>query len=470
MPRLVLRVALGFAGALFVAVTAGAQAIGEAGQFGFEQAEARAIKEPVKRLTLTVRGLVIDATTKRPIARFRVIPGVPNEHGATWQPHLMTTHQHGLFESPPNARAWDETRFRVEAEGYRPSVSRVVKKSEGEVKLTFALQADAGVSAVVLTPDGAPAKGAQAAWATRSHEATGKGATITLWGLGDSLSAQVVTADATGRFRLPPECDPGTIVVAHPSGYAEIKPADLMVSKAVTLRRWCRVEGRVLAGKKPVASQKVRLYRIGSPGERAPTHTWQDEAITDVGGRFACDRLVAGRLFIDRVFPAGDGEGGVNGLACLIEVREGQTHRVSLGGPGRTLVGRFQAPKDLGLPLNWSLVRFELGLPAPHIGFPGDDKIWEIYRAFLNSEEGKAYFRENLPVGRDGSFQIESVPPGEYSLSIQVYGPAVGRPAEAKKLYAATEERIDVSPIWNEGGALPQSVGTINLRTVTGNL
>ena len=77
----------------------------------------------------------------------------------------------------------------------------------------------------------------------------------------------------------------------------------------------------------------------------------------------------------------------MNGLATFIEVREGQTTRVSLGGPGRALVGRFEAPKDLGLPIDWSKVRVHLGLKAPHIGWPSDEPYWEIYRAFLNTEE-----------------------------------------------------------------------------------
>jgi hypothetical protein len=456
-----------FGGAGDVPAASAAQVKGSAGQMRPDQAEDGPTEEPAKPPTLTVRGLVIDAATKRPIARFRVVPGALNEHGATWQPHLTTTHRHGLFELPPDVRAWDETRFRVEAEGYRPAVSRIVKKSEREVKLTFALQAEAGISVVVRTPDGAPAMGAQAAWATVSHEATGKGATITLWNDSEFLGAKVVTAGAEGGLRLFPDCDPGTIVVAHQTGYAEIKPADLMTSKAVTLRRWCRVEGRVLAGTKPVAGQKVRVYRIGPPGEASPTHSWKDDAITDAAGRFACDRVVQGRLVIDRVFPSGGGEAFVHGLACSIEVREGQTTRVSLGSPGRTLVGRFQAPKDFGLPIDWSLVSVDLGLPAPHIGFPGDDAIWASYRAFLNTDEGKAYLRDHLPVARDGSLRIESVPPGEYSLSIRVLGPAVGRPAETEKIYASTGDRIEVSPIWDEGGAMTQSVGTINLRTYT---
>jgi hypothetical protein len=416
---------------------------------------------------LTVHGLVIDATTQRAIPRFRVIPGALMSHGVTWQPHLITTHKGGQFHLPPNERAWDQTQFRVEAEGYRPGISRIVKKSEGEVKLRFALQADPGISAVVRTPEGAPAAGAQAIWATLSHEATGHGATISLSNLAEPLGARVVTADAAGRFRLPPESDPGVVLVAHERGYAEIQPADLARSGVVTLHRWCRVEGRVLAGTKPVAGQKVWIYRIGSPGEASPTHSWEDEAITGADGQFACDRVVQGRLVVDRVFAARPVQGIVHGLATTIEIREGQVTQVSLGGPGRALIGRFEASKDLGLPIDWSKVGVQLGLKAPHIGFPGDEPIWETYRAFLNTEEGRAYLRDHLPVARDGSFRIEAVPPGDYLLSVWVFGPAIGKPAETDTLYATAGARIEVKATASGRDDEPQALGTILLRTQT---
>jgi hypothetical protein len=133
------------------------------------------------------------------------------------------------------------------------------------------------------------------------------------------------------------------------------------------------------------------------------------------------------------------------------------------------LVGRFRAPKDLGLPIDWSKVRIHFGLKAPHVGFPGDEPIWETYRAFLNTEEGKAYLRDDLPVGRDGSFRIESVPPGDYLLSLWVFGPAVGRPAETETVYASGHVRIEVDPTWDSRSEEPQSLGTIDLRTNTRN-
>ena len=77
------------------------------------------------------------------------------------------------------------------------------------------------------------------------------------------------------------------------------------------------------------------------------------------------------------------------GSVTFIEVREGRNTRVDLGGMGRT-VGRFEAPKDLGLPIDWSKVRLEFGLKAPHIGWPSDEPFWKFYRAFCIPREGKA--------------------------------------------------------------------------------
>lgn len=82
----------------------------------------------------------------------------------------------------------------------------------------------------------------------------------------------------------------------------------------------------------------------------------------------------------------------------------------------------------------------------------------------MNTEEGKAYPRDNLPVNGDGSFRIDAVPPGDYLLSLWVAGPAVGRPAEPDVYYASGHARIVVNPTLDELGDEPQSLGTIILQ------
>jgi hypothetical protein len=81
------------------------------GQVPGDRPEAEPNAEPAKRASLAVHGLVIDATTKRAIARFRVIPGALTSPGVTWQPHLITTHRGGRFDFPPTERVWDPAQW-----------------------------------------------------------------------------------------------------------------------------------------------------------------------------------------------------------------------------------------------------------------------------------------------------------------------------------------------------------------------
>jgi hypothetical protein len=191
---------------------------------------------------------------------------------------------------------------------------------------------------------------------------------------------------------------------------------------------------------------------------------WEADAVTNAEGWFTCDRVVAGRLVIDRVFARGAAVDMVNGLACTIEVRTGDTTRVALGGPGRTVLGRFEAPGDLAFPIDWSRVHVRLGLFAPHIGLPGDDDVWRVYGAFLDSEEGKAYYRDGLPVGGDGSFRIEGVPTGHFQLFIWVPGAAVGKADEKPRYYAIGTSRVEVEPGTPGQVFEPLSLGTIILH------
>src|SRR5262249_46330597 len=113
-----------------------------------------------KAAGLVVRGRVTDAASGQPIARVRLIPAPASTSGGrtTWQPHLMKTHEGGRYEFRA-PRPWERTRFRVEAEGYRPEISRPVKETEGEVVIDFALHKDPGLSGIVRNVDGAPVAG-----------------------------------------------------------------------------------------------------------------------------------------------------------------------------------------------------------------------------------------------------------------------------------------------------------------------
>jgi hypothetical protein len=156
----------------------------------------------------------------------------------------------------------------------------------------------------------------------------------------------------------------------------------------------------------------------------------------------------------------------VGGLATEIEVREGEVTRVTLGGPGRTLIGRLAAPKDLGRTIDWSKVHARLALRAPHFGMPGDEAVWENYLAFLKTAEGEAYCHDPVPIGPDGSFRVKGVPPARYQLIVWVPGPAVGKPDESSAPYAMAAAEVEVGPA-RDGGDERLTLGTIVLSKRT---
>ena len=117
------------------------------------------------------------------------------------------------------------------------------------------------------------------------------------------------------------------------------------------------------------------------------------------------------------------------------------------------LVGRLEAPDDLGTPIDWSAVKIGLALSAPHVGFPGDVPIWSAYRKFLATEEGKAYRRTDLVVERNGTFLIDGVPPGDYTLTVRALGPAVAQPDNKGNFYLTGGATFTVDPTPDDQGA-----------------
>jgi len=119
-------------------------------------------------------------------------------------------------------------------------------------------------------------------------------------------------------------------------------------------------------------------------------------------------------------------------------VKPGETAVVTLGGPGRTVVGRVATLGADPASLDWrrdshSLqlrVPFNMDIPSPDIsGVTTDEERQRIWaenrrrqREFWDSERGKAIDRQFrtyiLQFQTNGAFRVDSVPPGTYDLSI----------------------------------------------------
>ena len=107
-------------------------------------------------------------------------------------------------------------RLRVEADGYMPAVSRVIRDDEDNPVVNFVLQKGAGIAGVVQLPDGTPLAGADVVLVSPSQPAF---LTNGLPPRGNDH--RIVKTGGDGHFTFPPQEPPYTIVVLHDRGFAE---------------------------------------------------------------------------------------------------------------------------------------------------------------------------------------------------------------------------------------------------------
>src|SRR5262249_46278499 len=140
---------------------------------------------------LVISGSVTDAVTGKPVPRFQVVQGVEQlqerqgvlswllgkKRTIRWRRMVAVEYTGGRysreFELPGR-----ETSVRVEAPGYEPAESRAFRPDEGALIQDFRLKPAAGISGVVLLPDGRPAAGVQVVLGTREDRAFVRGGVV----------------------------------------------------------------------------------------------------------------------------------------------------------------------------------------------------------------------------------------------------------------------------------------------------
>ena len=107
-------------------------------------------------------------------------------------------------------------RLRIEADGYMPAVSCVLRDDEDGPVVNFALQKGTSITGVVRSPDGAPLAGADVVLVVPSHPAF-----LTNGMPPTGNDHQVIKTTSDGRFVFPPQEAPYSIIVRHDRGFAE---------------------------------------------------------------------------------------------------------------------------------------------------------------------------------------------------------------------------------------------------------
>jgi uncharacterized GH25 family protein len=387
---------------------------------------------------LVVTGKVTDAATKQPIKSFRVIPGIRSSPThMNWARGEGFPAADGHYEFRPN-RGYPAHIVRIEADGYRPAASRDIKSDEGNVVVDFELEKGKDVTAKVVTPRNRPAAKARVALGGAGSQIQIKNGDIDD---GSTFAARAETDDA-GRFHFPAQDKGFQLVIVHPSGFAQIKStADWELTRIIRLEPWCRVEGTYRIGRAPAANVplEISVPRVNAFGDDGP-HIY-DQHLTTTGpdGRFAFDRVIPGLGRIGRCITFTDDEGAsevTSAPSIAARFPAGETVHIDLGGAGRPVVGKLRQPEGFTGRVRWNFAVIQVQ-PA---GAKGD-------------ADGPSF---TATVDRDGTFRIDDMPAGDYSLDVYFMENDPGH---------LRNHRFRVPAPEGDPAARPVDLGTLKLET-----
>ncbi len=162
----------------------------------------------------------------------------------------------------------------------------------------FRLKPAAGISGVVLLPDGRPAAGVQVVLGTQENRAFVRGGVVQ-----ENSNAERTTTGPDGRLTVPKREGAFLLVVAADAGFADATSDEFAKTGKLVLQPWGRIEGEVRIGRKPAAYQSV-VYLPELPSNRGDAfrmRSYDYHFTADSQGRFAIDRVIPGRGHIARV-------------------------------------------------------------------------------------------------------------------------------------------------------------------------
>jgi beta-lactamase regulating signal transducer with metallopeptidase domain len=299
-----------------------------------------------------------------------------------------------------------------------------------------ALVTDSGIDGIVLTPDGKPAEKAQVALevpGSRILVVDGK-----LDGFPDH--SRRTQTDRAGRFHFSPEKRKFELIIVHPTGIA-MRPKAKRNRRIFKLNSWSRVEGTFRVGGKPLGNVPLSIFNDDKiePDDKGPSVGVMCETKSGRDGHFVFEHVPPGRVRIGRDIPldeVGEAKEIVSVCKVPMTVAAGATAHLDLGVPGRIVVGKLRLNPGLKGDINWR---------SGHV---------TIYVA--RSERLPADSSFFTPVGREGAFRIEDVPPGKYDVTAVL--------PEGSSLYLLEPKRVVVPKSGAKTESTPFDLGVLTLE------
>lgn len=367
------------------------------------------------RRSREVQGQVLDATTEQPVTKFSLRTGQASPDNANLFGVIRNQEfsaADGKFSLSIDEESDDA--IAAYADSYSDIIQRMPQAQNGVVQMTLRLKPSAGISGVVLAPDGTPAPGVSVAFA-----AEGPRSTIQLTGgrlRSFNQRSRVTITDADGHFQISSVPDEGMVAAAGEPGFGRAPLIEVRNSGILQLQAWGRIEGSLRIGGQPGVGKEL-LFNLSQVGIMADFNGYK--ATTDDQGQFTIEKVPPGDGSIVRLIRTSPNSWS-HSDSTPVTVLAGQTTEVTLGGNGAMLVGRIRFDNP---PTNAAAMSFEghlSGQMPAQSAFNSPDEA----RAYHSSPEWMALMRTrknySIEMRPDGSFSIDDVAPGAYSLNVFV--------------------------------------------------
>jgi RNA polymerase sigma factor (sigma-70 family) len=393
------------------------------------------------RQRLRMVGSVVDADTQQPIPMFKVLMGdrtprpefadAPLSNG-----RFVGEGRDGRFDWQLNSR---EANFllQVQADGYLPAVSAP------QPFFAFQLQRSRTLQGVIRTSDSLPTEGAMVLL-------SGMGFGGTMQQPGQLLPPNAAFAstrtrtDSEGQFSLQYMNGAQGLLAVHRAGYAYV-PISMATNARITLEPWGAIAGVLVVGGQPAPNQFVWVDGVQQLAVRSRfALSFSYRAKTDQNGRFDFACVPAGDHVVSRMVNYCENQpcSPLDSHTTVVAVRSGETARVELRGEGRKVIGRIAladptADVSRGLSKAFLLLQ-DSGLKEPQFqSFEQPSDHWRALRLY----NGHAKFP--FAFWPDGTIRADDVPPGTYTLEIELFA-ATPDPINMEKRLGSLKQKLVV--------------------------
>jgi hypothetical protein len=409
-------------------------AVGGVGGFKIVRMEASTNEHLItignSKSAVDISAKVFDAETHAPIEKFTVSTCY-TELGASGGDFARPVKgQAGAFGlkipfsdfEPGQMPVWT---LKVEADGYRPCLSRSFGFDEGDQDLEFALQRVVTLRGTVTTPEGNAATMATVSFVVSHHA------------LFSSNPGQILQpylpstiTDKNGVFRIREPLDATGIGISHPAGWSIQSLPTNTSELVIQLQRWGRIEGSVLRAGVPMTNKIVALQKL--MWDLADPLNIHYQTTTDADGHFVFEKMPAGEFELSVESDEWkDSQGSyVRTMQTPVTVRSGETATATIESAGTSVLMSLQTPAELnGANFANAVATISLNISLPPQP-PRDNYVTKQSHhaarlAYARDPFVLAAKRQMRTFGgnvsSEGVVRFDDIPPGSYVFEVTLF-------------------------------------------------